>query len=163
MRLHLRFSLRDLFAWISFYAVLVALLSPLDYHLMPAIGAFAVGTGFLVAYGLISFTLDRRSLRVSYFTCALGVSLGAALVLVPQFPPAFPSECGPFVPLLLVGILLLRYFCAFTGLTVISFGAALCCCRTRRAGRWLLVANTPGLLYSGWVVACAVHDVAVAR
>ena len=90
--LRLRFSLRDLFAWISFYAILVAVVHPRGYTLVPAIGAFAVGTGFVLGYGLISSTLDRRSLRVSYFTCALGVSLEAALVLVSFFPPLFPPS-----------------------------------------------------------------------
>jgi len=162
MCLRLRFSLRDLFAWISFYAILVAVVHPRGYTLVPAIGAFAVGTGFVLGYGLISSTLDRRSLRVSYFTCALGVSLEAALVLLSFFPPLFPSEWGPFAPLLVVGLLLLRYFCALAALTVISVGAALCCCRRSRAARWLLVANAPSLLLLGWVVSFTAYQFAVA-
>ncbi len=163
--IRLQFSLRDMFAWISFYAILIMVLKPsaLRYTLVSTIGALAVGTGFVVGYGLISSALDRWSLRVSYFTCALGVSLEAAMVLLFCFPPLFPFERGPIIaPLMLVSVLAFRYFCHFAALTVISSGAALCCCRTRRAARWLLAANTPGLLVSEWVVVYVLYHVAVA-
>lgn len=155
--IRLQFSLRDLFAWISFYAILIMVLKPsaLRYTLVSTIGALAVGTGFVVGYGLISSALDRWSLRVSYFTLALGASLGGALLFLFLFPPSLPPIIAP--------LMLVWYFRHFAELTVISSGAALCCCRTRRAARWLLAANTPGLLVSGWVVVYVLYHVAVAR
>ncbi|MCY2987706.1 MAG: hypothetical protein NTY19_07570 [Planctomycetota bacterium] len=162
MRIRLRFSLRDLLACIAFYAILVVAVHPAGYALVPEIGAFAVGTSFVIGYGLISFTLDRRALRVSYFTCALGNSLAAALALLFCLPPAIPPDWGLTCTLLITGALLLHYFSAIALFAIVSSIAALCCCRRSRAARWLLLANAPNLLIVLCVVIYTVYQAVAA-
>ena len=110
------------------------------------------GTVFVIGHCVISQRLDKRLLHVSYFAWAIASSCGIYLAMLHVDPLAASPDGGLFVTLFVIGILLMRSFSMLVGFTILSVAIAFWLCRTSRAAKWLVLANVPALLFSGWII-----------
>ncbi len=177
-----RFSLRQVFLWLSIYALLLGSLSCLPVTPNQFLAAVAVVTAFVIIDSQSKFdrgsapTFARVSLAIAFYATAFAAATAVSFAIYEYFPPTpTPKPPLPLLAFLLelgsghlfheignaVGDALavaITHYALFAACSAAAFFASLFALRHFRFAKWLAIVNAPGAFWGGFVVAAGIYD-----
>jgi hypothetical protein len=162
-----QFGTKRLFLWMLFFSLYSTVFSVLPATTLSFSIATCVAATFVVLDALLPLQYRFAGfLGISYFTCGLAFAIAAGFWSLVFFPPMTPPKPpmpfwtglyhlvsgGVYRDFLQEIAIVAHYTMTILCCTFISVVIALARLRRERAAKWLLLLNSPGLLFTAYVV-----------